>query len=80
MKEIPIFGELRPIKKNTSISLGQHFDEFIKTEIDSGRYKTASEVVRDGLRILEVKMERERALRAAIEEGVKSGDIKGIYY
>ncbi len=42
MKEIPIFGELRPIKKNTSISLGQHFDEFIKTEIDSGRYKTAS--------------------------------------
>ena len=80
MKEIPIFGELRPIKKNTSISLGHHFDEFIKTEIDSGRYKTASEVVRDGLRILEVKMERERALRASIEEGVKSGDIKGIYY
>ena len=76
MKEIPIFGELRPIKKNTSISLGQHFDEFIKTEIASCRYKNTSEVVQDGLRLLESLRNREADLRDAIEEGRNSGYSK----
>ena len=76
MKDAPIIGDLPSMKKNTSISLGQHFDEFLRNEINSGRYKTESEVVRDGLRMLEVKREREEALREAIEEGRKSGYIE----
>jgi antitoxin ParD1/3/4 len=76
MKDVPIIGNLPSMKKNTSISLGQHFDEFLRKEVNSGRYKTASEVVRDGLRMLEVKREREEALREAIEEGRKSGYIE----
>jgi antitoxin ParD1/3/4 len=64
------------MKKNTSISLGQHFDEFIKEEVASGRYKTASEIIREGLRMLEVKREREETLKEAIEAGRNSGYIK----
>ena len=39
--------------KNTSISLGNHFEEFIQTRIGEGRYTNASEVIRAGLRLLE---------------------------
>lgn len=58
MEYLPIFGTFPFMKKNTSISLGNHFDEFIKMELDSGRYKTASEVIRDGLRLLESRRDR----------------------
>jgi len=75
MEYLPIFGAFPFMKKNTSISLGNHFDEFIKMELDSGRYKTASEVIRDGLRLLESRRDREIALAKAIEEGRKSGYI-----
>jgi antitoxin ParD1/3/4 len=38
------------MSKNTSISLGNYFDEFIKSRINAGRYKNASEMIRAGLR------------------------------
>ena len=76
MKDVPNFGNFGAMKKNTSISLGQHFDQFIKNEIESGKYKSASEVVREGLRMLEVKREREIVLKEAIEEGIKNGVSK----
>ena len=59
--------------KNTSISLGSHFDDFIQGRISAGRYKNASEVVRAGLRLLEEEEIRIIALKEAIKEGTDSG-------
>ena len=58
---------------NTSISLGDHFDCFIKEKVATGSYSTASEVVREGLRLLEEKDAKLAALRAYIQEGINSG-------
>jgi antitoxin ParD1/3/4 len=60
--------------KNTSISLGPDLSAFIDTQVQSGRYGSASEVVRAGLRLLEEQEAKLRALRAAIEAGERSGE------
>lgn len=60
--------------KNTSITLGNHFNEFIGAQIDTGRYGNASEVVRAGLRLLEEHEQKVEALRKALEDGAESGD------
>ena len=59
--------------KNTSISLGAHFDEFIAQQLKSGRYGSASEVVRTGLRMLEEAEVRRQHLRQLLAEGEQSG-------
>jgi antitoxin ParD1/3/4 len=59
--------------KNTSISLSDHFVAFIDTEVEKGRYGSASDVVRAGLRLLEEHEARLSALRAALDEGEASG-------
>jgi antitoxin ParD1/3/4 len=59
--------------KTTTVALGQHFDEFISTSIRGGRYTSASEVIRAGLRRLEEDEQKISALRAAIDEGEASG-------
>lgn len=59
--------------KNTSITLGEHFAEFVEEQVSQGRYGSASEVVRAGLRLLEEREAKLRALRAAIDEGLESG-------
>lgn len=59
--------------KNTSISLGNHFDEFVTRQITTGRYGSASEVIRAGLRKLEDEEKKLETLRALIEEGQASG-------
>ena len=61
------------MNRNTSISLGAHFDDFIQSKISKGRYKNASEVVRAGLRLLEDEENKSIALRDAIQEGMDSG-------
>ena len=53
----------------TSLSLGEHWEVFIKNEIASGRYGSASEVVRDALRHLEERKSRMDALRKHLAEG-----------
>ena len=61
------------MSKNTSISLGDHFESFISKKVGSGRYHSASEVIRDGLRLLEQEERKVEALRSALELGEKSG-------
>jgi antitoxin ParD1/3/4 len=61
------------MSKNTSITLGNYFDQFIQGILKEGRYKNASEVVRAGLRLLEEEEQKIIALRHAIDEGINSG-------
>jgi antitoxin ParD1/3/4 len=59
--------------KNTSIVLSEHFQSFIAEQVEEGRYGSASEVVRAGLRLLESHEAKMAALRAAVKEGLNSG-------
>ena len=61
------------MNKNTSFSLGEHFADFVETQVARGRYSSASEVVRAGLRLLEDQEAQLAALRAALVEGETSG-------
>ena len=65
--------------KNTSVSLGDHFEEFIAGQVDSGRYGSASEVVRAGLRLLETNESSLDVLRNALIAGERSGRAKYSY-
>ena len=58
--------------KNTSVLLGEHFEKFISREVSSGKYGSASEVVRTALRILESEEEKKSALIKALIKGEKS--------
>ena len=59
--------------KNTSISLGEHFDTFVAEQLNSGRYSSTSEVVRAGLRLLEDAETRLGTLRKMLQDGENSG-------
>jgi antitoxin ParD1/3/4 len=61
------------MNRNTSISLGNYFDDFIQNKLTTGRYKNASEIVRAGLRLLEEEESRILALKISIQEGIDSG-------
>ena len=59
--------------RNTSVSLGDYFEDFVDGKIAEGRYKNASEVIRAGLRLLEEDENKVQALKNAIQEGMNSG-------
>ena len=61
------------MSKNTSISLGNYFEDFIQDSLSTGRFKNVSEVVRAGLRLLEEEETKVKALKNAINEGSNSG-------
>ncbi len=65
--------------KNTSMTLGEHFDVFIAQQIAEGRYASASEVVRAGLRILENNEYKLATLRRLLDEGENSGTAEYSY-
>lgn len=64
------------MNKNTSISLGDYFDQFIQTQISAGRYKNVSEIIRAGLRLLEDEESKVIALKNAIEAGMNSPRVE----
>ena len=80
MHKLPIFGTLAQnlfkMGKNTSISLGNHFEIFVEKSVSKGRFQNASEVIRAGLRMLEEEEDKIIALRNAIHEGINSGVAK----
>lgn len=62
--------------KNTSVTLGAHFEKIIESSIAEGRYASASEVIRAGLRLIDEREQKIRLLKEAIEAGEKSGYVK----
>ena len=62
--------------RNTSVSLGDYFENFVDSKVSSGRYKNASEVIRAGLRLLEEDENRIQILKSAIRDGLDSGISK----
>ena len=62
--------------RNTSVSLGDHFASFIDERLGSGRYSSASDVVRAGLRLLEEHEDKVDRLRAALAQGEASGPAR----
>lgn len=77
--ELPNFGNFEKIKtmgRNTSVSLGNYFEDFVENRITEGRFKNASEVIRAGLRLLEEEENKLQILKNAIQEGIDSGIAK----
>jgi len=64
------------MSKNTSVTLGEHFEKIIERSIESGRYSSASEVIRAGLRMVDEREQKVNLLREAIEAGERSGYVK----
>jgi len=64
------------MNRNTSISLGTHFDKFVQGRVMAGRFNNTSEVIRAGLRLLEEEENKVIALKNAINEGIESGISK----
>lgn len=63
----------KKVQKNTSVTLGKHFEAFISRQIENGKFSSASEAVRAGLRLLEENELKLAALRRALQNGEKSG-------
>ncbi|GGW42495.1 type II toxin-antitoxin system ParD family antitoxin [Arenibacter certesii] len=64
------------MSRNTSITLGRHFEDIVEKGIASGRYASVSEVIRAGLRLLEEEENRIEALRKALVAGEESGFVE----
>lgn len=62
--------------RNTSITLGDHFEHFVAEQLAGGEYTTTSEVVREALRYFETQKRKERALLDALDAGIKSKRAK----
>jgi antitoxin ParD1/3/4 len=80
LTSLPSFGILEQtiiltMEKNTSITLGSYFEEFIKEEVNSGRYNSVSEVIRSALRLLEQEERKEKELIKALVVGEQSGFV-----
>lgn len=64
------------MSRNISIAVGQHFTAFIDTQVQNGRYDSADDVVRAGLRLLEEHEAQVKALQNALNAGLVSGELR----
>ncbi|EAO8184481.1 type II toxin-antitoxin system ParD family antitoxin [Salmonella enterica subsp. enterica] len=62
------------MRQNTSVALGQHFSSFVDAQVQGGRYGSASDVIRAGLRLLEEHEAKVKALQEELIAGQKSGE------
>lgn len=67
---------IKTMGRNTSMALGDHFENFVDERISEGRFKNASEVIRAGLRLLEDEENKIKILREALQVGIDSGMVK----
>ena len=68
--------KLSTMAKNTSILLGEYFENFVNEKVSSGKFASVSEVIRTALRLLEDEENRYNALIKELEIGAKSGFVK----
>jgi antitoxin ParD1/3/4 len=71
-----LFKNFKFMGRNTSMFLGDHFENFVDDRISAGRFKNASEVIRAGLRLLEEEESKILVLQKAIEAGFETGFAK----
>lgn len=77
--KIPIIGtfiKIPAMARNTSVLLGDHFNDFISAKITSGKYSSASEVIRVALRLLETEEAGIKELNKALSQGERSGTVR----
>ncbi|MGB5539614.1 MAG: type II toxin-antitoxin system ParD family antitoxin, partial [Gammaproteobacteria bacterium] len=63
--------------RNTSVTLGDHFDQFVAEILEQGRFQSVSEIVRAGLRKLEADEAKIQVLRARLQAGEDSPVVEG---
>jgi antitoxin ParD1/3/4 len=63
------------MQKNTSVTLGKHYEAFVSRQVELGHFSSASEAIRAGLRLLEERDIKLSVLRRALEEGERSGFV-----
>ncbi|STC93960.1 Antitoxin ParD1 [Chryseobacterium carnipullorum] len=68
--------KIKTMAKNTSILLGDYFDNFISEQIKSGKYSSASEVIRNALRLFEYEESKKTELVNELKKGEKSGFVE----
>ncbi len=61
--------------RNTSLLLGDHFDKFVAQQVKSGKFSSASEVIRSALRLFEFEETKKESLVKALKKGERSGSI-----
>lgn len=61
--------------RNTSLLLGEHFDKFVSQQVKSGKFSSASEVIRSALRLFEFEETKKESLIKALKKGERSGFV-----